>query len=109
MTASGSGPRSHPIGEERLHQEEHKRSHQEVTPQGLSSFQIFLSQPFALRTLRPRSDRGAVHRSTHPRHHLPSVQRRQIRLPAIALTLGSLVLFSMFAVALNRYEADPET
>lgn len=33
----------------------------------------------------------------------------QIRLPAIALTLGSLVLFSMFAVALNRYEADPET
>jgi hypothetical protein len=32
----------------------------------------------------------------------------QFRLPAIALTLGALVLFVMFAVALTRYEADTE-
>lgn len=30
----------------------------------------------------------------------------QMRLPSIAMTLGSLVLFIMFSVALHRYEAD---
>jgi hypothetical protein len=32
----------------------------------------------------------------------------QMRLPSIALTLGSLVLFVMFALALTRYEKDVE-
>ena len=32
----------------------------------------------------------------------------QMRLPSIALTLASLVLFVMFALALTRYEADVE-
>ena len=32
----------------------------------------------------------------------------QIRLPAIALTLGSFLLFLMFTVALTRYEAEAE-
>ena len=32
----------------------------------------------------------------------------QMRLPSIALTLGSLVLFVMFALALSRYEKDVE-
>jgi len=40
--------------------------------------------------------------------NLEGLNAFQIRLPAIALTLGSLVLFSMFAVALSRYEADAE-
>lgn len=40
--------------------------------------------------------------------NLEGLNAFQIRLPAIALTLGALVLFSMFAVALNRYEADAE-
>ena len=39
--------------------------------------------------------------------NLEGLNAFQIRLPAIALTLASLVLFSMFAVALSRYEADP--
>lgn len=30
----------------------------------------------------------------------------QVRLPALAMTLGSFVLFLMFSVALARYEAD---
>ncbi|MCB1246318.1 MAG: sugar transferase [Acidimicrobiia bacterium] len=30
----------------------------------------------------------------------------QMRLPAIALTLGALVLFVMFSLALTRYESD---
>lgn len=32
----------------------------------------------------------------------------QIRIPSMALTLGALMLFLMFAVALSRYEADVE-
>ncbi len=32
----------------------------------------------------------------------------QVRLPAIAMTAGSLVLFIMFALALSRYESDTE-
>lgn len=40
--------------------------------------------------------------------NLEGLNAFQIRLPAIALTLGALVLFAMFAVALNRYEADSE-
>ncbi|MGI9665602.1 MAG: hypothetical protein ACR2N2_00675 [Acidimicrobiia bacterium] len=38
--------------------------------------------------------------------NLEGLNAFQIRLPAIAMTLGSLVLFAMFAVALSRYEAD---
>lgn len=38
--------------------------------------------------------------------NLEGLNAFQIRLPSIALTLGSLVLFTMFAVALSRYEAD---
>ena len=38
--------------------------------------------------------------------NLEGLNAFQIRLPAVALTLGSLVLFAMFIVALNRYEAD---
>ena len=39
--------------------------------------------------------------------NLEGLNAFQIRLPAVALTLGSLVLFVMFIVALNRYEAAP--
>jgi hypothetical protein len=38
--------------------------------------------------------------------NLEGLNALQMRLPAIAMTLGSLVLFTMFAVALHRYEAD---
>jgi hypothetical protein len=38
--------------------------------------------------------------------NLEGLNAFQIRLPALALTLGSLILFVMFAVALTRYEAD---
>ncbi len=37
---------------------------------------------------------------------LEGLNALQMRLPAIATTLASLVLFSMFAVALSRYEAE---
>lgn len=40
--------------------------------------------------------------------NLEGLNAIQMRLPAIALTLGSLVLFLMFAVALTRYEADTD-
>ncbi len=40
--------------------------------------------------------------------NLEGLNAFQIRLPALAITLGSLVLFAMFAVALSRYEADTE-
>ena len=40
--------------------------------------------------------------------NLEGLNAFQIRLPALAMTLGSLVLFAMFAVALTRYEADAE-
>jgi hypothetical protein len=29
-----------------------------------------------------------------------------MRIPAIAMTLGSLILFAMFVIALDRYERD---
>ena len=45
---------------------------------------------YAPRGLRPRSVEG--------------LNAFQMRIPAIALTLGSLVLFLMFVVALDRYE-----
>lgn len=38
--------------------------------------------------------------------NLEGLNAFQMRLPALAMTLGSLVLFAMFAVALTRYEAD---
>ena len=38
--------------------------------------------------------------------NLEGLNAFQFRLPAIAMTLGSLVLFAMFSVALTRYEAD---
>lgn len=38
--------------------------------------------------------------------NLEGLTSMQTRLPAIALTAGSLVLFIMFFIALNRYEAD---
>jgi hypothetical protein len=38
--------------------------------------------------------------------NLEGLNAVQMRLPAVAMTLGSLVLFTMFAVALHRYEAD---
>lgn len=38
--------------------------------------------------------------------NLEGLNAFQIRLPAIAMTLGSLLLFAMFSVALTRYEAD---
>ena len=38
--------------------------------------------------------------------NLEGLNAFQIRLPALALTLGSLILFVMFVVALDRYEAD---
>ncbi len=40
--------------------------------------------------------------------NLEGLNAFQLRLPAIAMTLGSLLLFAMFAVALTRYEADAE-
>lgn len=40
--------------------------------------------------------------------NLEGLNAFQIRLPALAMTLGSLVLFAMFTVALTRYEADAE-
>lgn len=40
--------------------------------------------------------------------NLEGLNAFQLRLPAIAMTLGSLLLFLMFAVALTRYEADAE-
>ena len=40
--------------------------------------------------------------------NLEGLNAFQFRLPAIALTLGSLVLFTMFAIALSRYEADTD-
>ncbi len=40
--------------------------------------------------------------------NLEGLNAFQIRLPALAMTLGSLVLFAMFSVALTRYEADAE-
>ena len=45
---------------------------------------------YAPRGLRPRSVEG--------------LNALQIRIPAIAMTLGSLILFLMFVVALDRYE-----
>ncbi|MDK1038314.1 MAG: hypothetical protein QGD91_05210 [Actinomycetota bacterium] len=38
--------------------------------------------------------------------NLKGLTSMQTRLPAIAMTLGSLVLLVMFLVALNRYETD---
>lgn len=38
--------------------------------------------------------------------NLEGLNAFQMRLPAIALTLGALVLLLMFLTALNRYEAD---
>ncbi len=38
--------------------------------------------------------------------NLEGLNAFQIRLPSIALTLGSLVILAMFLVALTRYEAD---
>jgi hypothetical protein len=38
--------------------------------------------------------------------NLEGLNAFQVRLPALAMTLGSLVLFAMFVVALSRYEAD---
>lgn len=40
--------------------------------------------------------------------NLEGLNAVQMRLPSIAMTLGSLVLFLMFTVALTRYEADVE-
>jgi len=40
--------------------------------------------------------------------NLEGLNAFQFRLPAIALTLASLVLFAMFAIALSRYEADAD-
>jgi hypothetical protein len=45
---------------------------------------------YAPRGLRPRSVEG--------------LNALQIRIPSIAMTLGSLILFAMFVVALDRYE-----
>ena len=38
--------------------------------------------------------------------NLENLNAFQIRIPAIAMTLGSLILFVMFMVALDRYEKD---
>jgi hypothetical protein len=38
--------------------------------------------------------------------NLEGLNSFQIRIPAIALTLGSLILFLMFVVALDRYEKE---
>lgn len=40
--------------------------------------------------------------------NLDGLSALQMRLPAIAMSLGSIVLFLMFSVALTRYEADVE-
>ena len=40
--------------------------------------------------------------------NLEGLNAFQFRLPSIALTLGSLVLFTMFTIALSRYEADSD-
>ena len=40
--------------------------------------------------------------------NLEGLDALQIRLPAIAMTVGSLMVFLMFAVALSRYEAEAE-
>jgi len=41
--------------------------------------------------------------------NLEGLNAFQIRIPAIAMTLGSLILFLMFVVALDRYEKDEST
>jgi len=38
--------------------------------------------------------------------NLEGLNALQIRVPSIAMTLGSLILFVMFVIALDRYEAD---
>ena len=38
--------------------------------------------------------------------NLEGLTALEIRVPAIAMTLGSLILFVMFVVALDRYESD---
>jgi hypothetical protein len=48
---------------------------------------------FAPRGIRPES--------------LEGLDAFEIRVPAIAMTLGSFVLFVMFLIALDRYEKDP--
>lgn len=48
---------------------------------------------FAPRGIRPES--------------LENLDAFEIRVPALAMTLGSFVLFVMFLVALDRYEKDP--
>ena len=48
---------------------------------------------FAPRGIRPES--------------LEGLDAFEIRIPALAMTLGSFVLFVMFLVALDRYEKDP--
>lgn len=40
--------------------------------------------------------------------NLEGLDALQIRLPAIAMTVGSLMVFLMFTVALSRYEAEAE-
>lgn len=40
--------------------------------------------------------------------NLEGLNAFQMRIPSIALTLGSLMLFLMFTIALARYEADVE-
>ncbi|MCZ7532026.1 MAG: hypothetical protein M5U23_01205 [Acidimicrobiia bacterium] len=40
--------------------------------------------------------------------NLEGLSALQMRLPAIAMSLGAFVLFLMFSVALTRYEADVE-
>ncbi|MFV1999118.1 MAG: hypothetical protein ACC654_02005 [Acidimicrobiia bacterium] len=40
--------------------------------------------------------------------NLEGLNSIQVRLPALAMTLGSFVLFLMFALALSRYEAEAE-
>ena len=38
--------------------------------------------------------------------NLEGLNALQMRIPAIAMTLGSLILFAMFVIALDRYEKD---
>ena len=40
------------------------------------------------------------------RANLEGLNALQMRIPAIAMTLGSLILFAMFVIALDRYERD---
>ncbi len=40
--------------------------------------------------------------------NLEGLNTFQLRIPSIALTLGSLILFVMFVLALDRYERQPE-